>query len=246
MTKKNADNRRRGISLLWEEPTAPSRGPRPSLTPQRIARAAIEIADTDGLEAVSMQAVAAEFGFTTMSLYRYMPGKTELIALMTDLSLGTPPALDDIGDWRARLTVWARHSLDRYRRHPWLLTAASARRRIMGPHELDWLETALAALADTGLSPAEQHDAFLLVNGHVRNVARQIRNAAPGDEDWAPAIAELIGRHAERYPAVAANLAGGGFTPSGTDELDFGLNRILDGLAGYLDSGRAEREGQEP
>lgn len=67
------------------------RGPKPALTPEAIARAAIAIADAEGLEAVSLQRVAAEFGFTTMALYRYVPSKTALIALMIDNVTDRPP-----------------------------------------------------------------------------------------------------------------------------------------------------------
>ena len=74
----------RSVELLWGQPERPNRGPKPGLSVERIVRVAIEIADAEGLPAVSMQRVASEFGFTTMSLYRYVPGKNELIDLMIE------------------------------------------------------------------------------------------------------------------------------------------------------------------
>src|SRR6266496_4469960 len=97
--------------LLWGQRERPSRGPKPGLSLDGIVRAAIKIADAEGLDAVSMQRVAAEFGFATMSLYRYVPGKSELIDLMIDTAIGPPPDLSVIpGGWRPKLTVWARHT----------------------------------------------------------------------------------------------------------------------------------------
>src|SRR5258707_1378038 len=95
---------RRTIELLWGERSEPRRGPKPSLSVEQIARAAGAVADAEGLEAVSMQRVAQECGVTTMALYRYVPGKAELIALMLDIGLGPAPHLDEVpGGWRPRL-----------------------------------------------------------------------------------------------------------------------------------------------
>src|SRR5689334_22149881 len=80
--------RARTADLLWGPRERPSRGPKPGLTRDGIVRAAIGVADAEGLAAVSMQRVAAEVGFTTMALYRYVPGKNELVALMVDSAVG--------------------------------------------------------------------------------------------------------------------------------------------------------------
>ncbi|WP_432758609.1 TetR/AcrR family transcriptional regulator [Streptomyces lydicamycinicus] len=80
------------VELLWGGRERPSRGPKPALSLERITRTAIALADTGGLGAVSMQRVAAELDFTKMSLYRYVPGKSELVALMIDRAMGEPPS----------------------------------------------------------------------------------------------------------------------------------------------------------
>ena len=103
------------VDFLWGEPARPTRGPKPSMSLTRIADAAIAIADAEGLAAVSMQRVAADLGFTKMSLYRYLPGKAELVALMVERALGEPPARTG-QDWRDALADWARLLLDGY--HP--------------------------------------------------------------------------------------------------------------------------------
>src|SRR5215207_232262 len=104
--------------LLWRPRTDGSRGPKPALTLDGIADAAITVADAEGLAAVSMQRVAADLGFTKMALYRYLPGKAELVALMVERALGGPPDLTGQA-WRPGLRTWAHSLLAAHLRHPW-------------------------------------------------------------------------------------------------------------------------------
>jgi AcrR family transcriptional regulator len=114
-------------TLLWGQRSAPKRGPRPTLTLDGITRTAIGIADAEGLAAVTMQRVAQVVGVTKMALYRYVPGKVELVALMTDAALGEPPALTG-GGWRERLDEWGRRMFGRFVAHSWTLeTTVGAR-----------------------------------------------------------------------------------------------------------------------
>ena len=214
--------------LLWGEQERPSRGPKPGLSLDGIVRAAIAIADAEGLDAVSMQRVAGEFGFTTMSLYRYVPGKAELIDLMIDTAAGPPPDLSAIpGGWRPKLAEWARQTWVFFDRHRWFLPAAMG--RIMGPNQLGWLEAAVAALSGNGLVGQELLEAVLVVNGHVRSMAPFV--AAPETAAWEAGIAELLAAHRERFPALFAAIGDGAFAPpEDGDGLDFGLQRVLDGI----------------
>jgi len=85
------------IALLWDRPATPRRGPKPALNLEAIAEAGIGVADADGLAAVTMQRVAAALGVTKMALYRYVPGKAELVALMIDMGLGEAPQFPSAG-----------------------------------------------------------------------------------------------------------------------------------------------------
>ncbi|MEU2549998.1 TetR/AcrR family transcriptional regulator [Streptomyces roseolus] len=224
------------FALLWGEQGQPGRGPKPSLTAGRIAEAAIRIADKEGLGAVSLARVAKEFDVTAMALYRYVPGKAELIDLMVDLAIGPSVAVADIpGGWRPQLTEWACQCLAVYHRHPWILTATGTRRQIMGPNQLSWLDTALGALAGTGLSAPQRHDTFLLIVGHVRNVAQQaVERDEAANEEWARLAADVLERHADRFPALTSAIAEGAFMSQSGDALGFGLERIMDGVAALL------------
>jgi AcrR family transcriptional regulator len=193
------------VKVLWRERDHPSRGPKPTLSADQIARAAIGVADAEGLAAVSMQRIARAVHVTTMALYRYFSSKAELIDLMIDTAGGPAPDLDAVSKgWRSRLEEWTRRCSSVYRDHPWFLQAATARRRIMGPNELEWLDAALGVLCDTGLPARQQHEAFLVLIGHVRSNAEFMagRDQGPSAEQWVSVMAELLGKHRDRYPAL--------------------------------------------
>ncbi|MFI6485014.1 TetR/AcrR family transcriptional regulator [Nonomuraea sp. NPDC050663] len=216
------------MSKLWEAP--PSRE-RPVLSVPVIARAAIELADQEGIDALSMQRVAAVLGFTKMALYRHVSDKAELLAVMVDVAVGEPPQLG-AGDWRARLESFLAALSAVWERHPWLPWVTLGD-RMMGPREMAWVECALTALDDTGLSGVEKMDAVTLLFGHIRNTQS---SGTAGTQPWAEdhqvrePYKELLERHGDRFPALSATLAGIGDAP-GDFGRRFGLDCILDGLA---------------
>ncbi|GAA3085170.1 MULTISPECIES: TetR/AcrR family transcriptional regulator [Streptomyces] len=226
------------VRLLWGPHPKPARGPRPTLDLDRIARAGIEIADSEGLADVSMQRVAAQLGVTKMALYRYVPGKAELVALMVDTAIGPYPAAKaPRGGWREQLEEWARQLLTVFRQHSWALDATVGP-RIMGPGELSWLERAVSALDGTGLSGAERMDAAVLLVGHVRGISQQARAAGPAGNPEAQLgaiLGDLMQSHGERFPALTAAFASAAQSDGQDQAWDFGLQRILDGLATFID-----------
>ncbi|MFJ9034736.1 TetR/AcrR family transcriptional regulator [Streptomyces sp. NPDC102274] len=224
--------------LLWRPHPKPARGPRPTLGLDRIARAGIEIADSDGLADVSMQRVAAQLGVTKMALYRYVPGKAELVALMVDAAIGPyPTAKKARGGWREQLEDWAGQLFTVFCQHPWALEATIGP-RLMGPGELSWLERAVSALDGTGLSGAERMDAAVLLVGHARGITQQARAAGPAGNPEAQldaVLGELMQAHGERFPALTAALASAARSGGQDQAWEFGLQRILDGLAALID-----------
>lgn len=224
-------------ALLWEPQPQPKRGPRPTLTIEAIARAGIETADAEGLAAVTMQRVAESLGVTKMALYRYVPGKAELVALMIDLAIGGPPARAG-RSWRTKLDGWARELFDRFCRHPWALEVTVGP-RVMGPNELTWLEIAVAALSGTGLTGSEMLDVAVTLTGHVRNLAQQI-TAMPSvrtpEDAMESALHLVLAGREDRFPALTAALASTEVTGGRDQALDFGLDRILDGVDALIRS----------
>jgi AcrR family transcriptional regulator len=217
--------------LLWNGVAQPKRGPRPTLSLPMIAGAGIELADAGGLESVTMEAVAQRLGLTKMALYRYVPGKAELVALMVEVGLGEPPAPNAAArakGWRKQLRVWARALFEKFSQHPWALEATLGARAV-GPNEVAWLDRALAAQVDTGLDGADKLDVVVTLIGHVRHLVQQ---AGPSDSERAflDAMRALTEGRAERYPALTAVLAEPATQQGLGAALDFGLDRILDGV----------------
>ncbi|WP_030712606.1 TetR/AcrR family transcriptional regulator [Streptomyces sp. NRRL F-2580] len=234
-----SDEHAEAVRLLWGPHPKPARGPRPTLDLARIARAGIDIADCNGLAEVSMQRVAAQLGVTKMALYRYVPGKAALVALMVDGAIGPYPAAGEAarGGWREQLEDWARRLLTVFRRHPWALEATIGP-RIMGPGELSWMERAVTALDGTGLSGAERMDTAVLLTGHVRGITQQARAAGPAGNPEAQLgviLGELMQAHGEQFPALTAALASAARSEGQDQAWEFGLQRILDGLAALID-----------
>jgi AcrR family transcriptional regulator len=230
-------------ALLWGHRPAPKRGPKPTLSLEAIARAGIEIADADGLAAVTMQSVAAALGFTKMALYRYVPGKVELVALMTDIGMGEPPPPGTARDgWRARLDLWARRLFELFLQHPWALETTVGARAV-GPNELRWLEQAVAALAGSGLHGHEVLDTAVTLAGHARAIAQQ--EAATSGEGSAEQslnafIAAVLPVHGHRFPALAAAATEAVELGGQGQAFDFGLARILDGIELLITARTAE------
>ncbi|MGW1463990.1 TetR/AcrR family transcriptional regulator [Streptomyces sp. NPDC002308] len=233
------------VRLLWGPHPQPARGPRPKLDLERIARAAIEIADPDGLTEVSMQRVAAQLGVTKMALYRYVPGKAELVALMVDAAIGPYPAAEaEAGDWREQLAEWAHRLIAVFQQHPWALEAAVGP-RVLGPGELSWMERAVSALDGTGLSGAERMDTAVLLASHARGITQQSRAAGTAGNPEAQlgsVLSDLMRTHGERFPALAEALASAARNEEQDQAWEFGLRCILDGVAALIDA-RARRTG---
>ncbi|MFD0360747.1 TetR/AcrR family transcriptional regulator [Nocardia sp. GCM10030253] len=226
----------RTLDLLWDTGPRPSRGPKPALTLDRIVEAAITVADTQGLEALTMRRVATELGTGTMSLYRYLPGKAELLDVMLD-RVQRPSADAYRGDgWRGALEAMAYQSLALFRRHPWLLQVNQSR-PVMGPSAVEGMELVVTRIKPMGLTDPELVSVVILVSDYVAGAARtqlyqkevERKSGMTDAEFWQSQIPVLERAMASgRYPTMAA-LSDEAFDP-GFDHFGFGLARILDGL----------------
>ncbi len=229
--------------------TRPARGTRqPELTRERVVRAAIAIADAEGLDALSMRGVAARLGVAPMSPYRHVAGKDELVLLMADTAFGERgyPARPPDG-WRDRLELYARTLWSLYRRHPWLAQLSPITRPLLLPNLAVHAEWALAALDGFGLGDAALCDLHAMLFGYVHGVAihlereRQALGATGLSEDeWmdgqAAALGEIAG--SGRYPTfgrVLTTLSAEGYDLDLDELFELGLRSLLDGLALRLD-----------
>ncbi len=169
-----------GLDLLWGRRERGRRGPRPELSTDRIVAAAIEIADSDSLATLSMARVAQALGFTTMSLYRYVASKDELLQLMWNASAQGAEDLVLEGDgWRARLRAWAMIQRDMLDRHPWITQMPMAAPP-MAPNSLTFVERGLETLDGTGLPDADKLRVIGLISSYTLSEARMAHDAARG------------------------------------------------------------------
>ncbi|MEU0480487.1 TetR/AcrR family transcriptional regulator [Streptosporangium sp. NPDC006013] len=234
----------RTVELLWRESRDAT--PRRELSLGVIVRAAVEIADADGIEGVSMRRVGERLGFTSMSLYRHVPGKTQLIDLMCDAVMGDAATTGtDGGDtagtprgWREALEGWARGSWALCRRHPWL-AGVRGTRHIPGPNSVAHFEYALGTVAGIGLKPAEMVAVVGLVGRFVDSeaaraaeAARVERHTGVSEEEWWGARESLYEK-LHLYPTLTHVWEAGGYDEP-EDSFEFGLRRMLDGIAALV------------
>jgi AcrR family transcriptional regulator len=240
------------IEAAWGMRERPNKGPKPGLSLQRIVDAAVRVAAADGLQAVSMSRVAADLGVSTMSLYRYVAAKDELLALMADLTYERPPASPGPEEgWREGLSRWAWAELAVYRRHPWVLRIPISGPPVT-PNAILWLERGLACLRDTGLAEGEKLSVMLLLTGFVRNQATLDADIAAAQASGATTAQEMMASYGrllakltdpQRFPALHAVIAAGVLDePDDMDaEFIFGLERVLDGIETLIQKRRTGR-----
>lgn len=244
---------RRSMELLWRKqlPAEARPGPKPGLDLQMVVAAAIEIADAEGMSALSMRAVGERLGRTAMAIYTYVPSKSELVDLMYDRVLAEKPTeypLD--AGWRPALTKWCHDTWDFYGRHPWMLEVSSAR-PVLGPNEHLSLETLMRILVTTGLPAIEVRRLGDALAHHIRGVAqafaetRQATKATgtPEDEWWytrSALLEELAVDFADRYPVITRMEREGAYRAAdetkpyleqlAVETFETGLRVFLDGM----------------
>jgi len=239
------------VAAAWGVRERPHKGPKPGLSLARIVDAGVRVADTEGIDAVSMGRVATSLDTAAMSLYRHVSSKEELLRLMVDAAWGDSPGPLAAGEsWRDGLSRWAWAMRAALRRHPWAARLPISGMPIM-PREIAWFEDALACLADTGLTEARKASVILLLAGYVRNlaiteadIAAAVAASGLGQDEWMASYPRMLGQltDPQRFPALTAFIAAGVFDAADgpDDEFVFGLDRILDGVGALI--GGLERQ----
>jgi DNA-binding transcriptional regulator YhcF (GntR family) len=216
---------------------------RGELSTAAIVASATRIADTEGLEALSMRRVATDLDVATMSLYRYVPSKDELVLQMIDSALGEAAFPEHApGHWRPRMELAARLLWTVLLRHRWLAGAMTVARPQLLPNALTYADWVLTALDEAGLDTSERLYVHVSMFSFARGVALSLAEEAEAEQEtgidadeWmerqGPALSALVG---ERDSAVA-RLAAEGNPEFDLERLfEFGLARLLDGVEVWL------------
>ena len=241
MPRTGSGDPARTLALLWRQAEPePRRGPRPRLSVDAVVAVAIAHADAEGLEAVTIRALAERLGVSAMTIYTYLPGKAELLDLMVDAVYAAMPRAPwpRRQRWRARVRAVADANRALFDAHPWAARVSTARPPL-GPGLMEKYEHELGALDGLGLSDIEMDAALTFMLGFVQAaaVAAQDQADAGSDEQWweqaGPLLAKLV--DPSRYPlasrvGTAAGAAQGGAYDAAS-AYRFGLERVLDGLA---------------
>ncbi|TDD96453.1 TetR/AcrR family transcriptional regulator C-terminal domain-containing protein [Actinomadura rubrisoli] len=241
------------LERLHREDGAAGAGPvppdkvEPGSTRDTVIRAAILLADRDGLTSLTMRRLAAHLNVAPMALYRYIPDKDELLRQMADVAFGEEE-LPDPGPsgWRAKLELSARLQWRAYRRHPWLPTIMhnSLVRPPAVPSGIRMVDWELNALEGLGLNRHDMLHTVLALDGYVGGIAASNALEVQAEHDTGitgreriaadrPLHAKLFG--SGRFRALSASVPPGATTLTDLDELfEFGLRHQLDGIAVML------------
>jgi AcrR family transcriptional regulator len=215
-----------------------------ALSRERIVTAATDVADQEGLGSLSMRRIAIELDVATMSLYRHVRDKDELLTAMVDAAFAewqvSPPRAGD--SWQDALAKAAVELWQIFRRHPWLAPAYSLTRPLVVPSGLAYTEHVLATLLDRGLKPATAFSMHLILFSYVRGFATSLEMEAAAEADtgvtadeWMdvqkPVLEAMLADHdLSAFPAVLDSFEPGGFDLDLDDLFETGLGYLLDGF----------------
>jgi AcrR family transcriptional regulator len=250
--RSGAGDPARTLQLLWRDPAAvPRHGPAQRLSVDAVVDAATELADAESLDAVTMRRVAKVLGVVPMTLYTYVPGKAELLDLMLDAAYARMPRTDTSGQpWRQRLTALAAENMALFETHPWAANVSTIRPPL-GPGQMAKYEHELSAFGGLALDDITVDDCLTYLLSFVQACARATadaldiqRDSALDEGQWWAASAPLLARvfdegaypTAARVGAAAGAAHGSAYSPG--HAYDFGLQRILDGLAALIEGRR--------
>jgi len=207
---------------------------RAPLTKERVLRAAVDLADRGGIEALSMRKLGQELGVDAMALYRHVRNKDDILDGVVDAILGEIQAPLSDGDWKSALRQQVMAARQVMLRHPWAPRVIEDQTTV-SPMMLGYIESVLAKLADGGFSIEMAHHAIHVMGSRIlgfnQDLFEDSADSAPKPED----AAIVAGMMAERFPRItelAQSVSHDGVLGACDDdvEFEFGLELILDGL----------------
>jgi AcrR family transcriptional regulator len=223
---------------IWFRREPARRGPRPTLSREEITRTAIELADAEGLDAVSMRRIAARLGAGATSLYWYVSNKDDLFELMVDEVVGEISVPEPTGDWRNDLREIARAIHSTLRRHRWMVVLGI--RPVVGPKTRRFGELAPRVFDPLGLDDSIRIQILAALNNYLYGfVHRELaweqvrRQRGLTEKQWSARLRGYVERARVDAPDFAepweARVA-----LTSEDSFEFGLDCLLDGVTARL------------
>ncbi|MCB2223703.1 MAG: TetR/AcrR family transcriptional regulator C-terminal domain-containing protein [Actinobacteria bacterium] len=213
-------------------------GHRAHLTREKVLRTAIDLADVEGLEAVSMRRLGRHLGVEAMSLYNHVANKDDLLDGVIDLVLAEIDLPSPGDDWKDAMRRRAESARAVFHRHPWAVGLLEAHSETSTPRRLGYFDTVLGALRDAGFSGRSAMRGFSIVDAYIYGSILQESNLGFDDDASLEEIGtDLLRQMADAYPHLAEVTCE--MLREGYDhavEFTFGLDLILDALDGLLEA----------
>jgi AcrR family transcriptional regulator len=209
-----------------EAPTAPRRVP---LSRERVLRAAIAIADSEGIRALTMRRLGHELGVEAMSLYNHVHNKDDVLDGIVDLVVSDIVVPPTGTPWRSAMRERALSAHAVLLAHPWAAIQMMSRFNI-GPGMTRYLDNTLGRLREGGFSIEGALDAWNTLDSHLFGFTLQELNLPFEVEQTQDVSAEFLEQMPmDQYPHVAEVV--GRIAQTGrAEDFEFGLDLILDGL----------------
>jgi AcrR family transcriptional regulator len=213
--------------------------PRAPLNRERVLRAALVLADRDGIESLTMRKIGQELQVEAMSLYNHIANKDDILDGIVDLVFSEIALPSDRTDWKTAMRQRAISARDVLLRHPWATSLMQSRTK-PGPATLRHHDAVIGRLREAGFTIDMAAHAFSVLDGYIYGFALQQMNLPYHTSEESAEIAENILRQlpADEYPHLAEMIIEHAMKPGYdyAEEFEFGLDLILDGLERLRDS----------
>jgi AcrR family transcriptional regulator len=212
--------------------------PQDTLNRERVLRAAVELADERGIDALTMRELASRLGVEGASLYNHVDSKGDLLDGMTDLVAAEIEVPSELQDWKEVMRRRAISARDVFALHPWASAIMDSREH-NGPAQLAYADRVLGTLLTAGFSPRAAANAFLILDTYIYGFQRQQSSLAlPEGVETFDVAEELLAEFTpDVYPSLLRIAADFAVNPHDEEAVfDFGLDLILDGLERTLGS----------
>jgi AcrR family transcriptional regulator len=224
-----------GRELIWFRPARGRRGPEPTLSREQITKAAVELADAEGLGAVSMRKLAAKLDAGATSLYWHVQSKDDLHELMVDEVVGEIVLPQPSGDWREDLRALTLASYETLSRHRWIVLVGI--QPGLGPKTRRYGEVALRVFEPLELDLSTAFNVLAALNNYIfgfihREVAwEQLRERSGLDEEGWKARLQAYLEEASAEDAGLTEQMAERFALVNRESFEFGLDCLLEGIA---------------